>query len=590
MELRTINPRHLKFNLNNPRRTKVAPEQDAQLVANIQAQGLLQPPIVREDGDKLVVIAGERRVRCSIKAKLTEIHVLVRNSNDGGDAMRALAENVVRAEMCSVDLWRHIEAMLGSDQGWTEQGIANALNMSVRSVKRLRVLANIHPGILDYMTTGDEPDHEDLAAIANAPIEEQAEVWKAHKPKKGQDVNWWSIVNPLKKRRLLRKHARFDDELARKFGIAWEDDLFGQGGDDNLYTTKAEDFFAAQTEWLATALPELHPRACIVEKGNYGEPELPPGAQRTYGTPQESDEMGFYIDTRTGAVESVPFRVIARSKGSRGDIDGTVQPKAPGARADVTQKGVTMIGDYRTDALHKALEVNEIDDQTLIGLLVLALAGKNVTVQSPVKSTNYYSRTNDRAVAARQIVEGGVLTSDPETTRTAARAVLRQVLSCRDGMTDSGVVARVAGDAIGANQYLPNMATDDFLKCLSKGAMERAATALNVLPRQTGKATRAALIEHVGEATYILPAARFTLSPADVARLEAETSDRPAYGDAEGDNADLEDAGNGDLEAGPDAGDAGDAGDDRADGEADEDGVAPPPPSLDRAGIVALAA
>ena len=61
MELRTINPRHLKFNLNNPRRTKVAPEQDAQLVANIQAQGLLQPPIVREDGDKLVVIAGERR-------------------------------------------------------------------------------------------------------------------------------------------------------------------------------------------------------------------------------------------------------------------------------------------------------------------------------------------------------------------------------------------------------------------------------------------------------------------------------------------------------------------------------------------------
>lgn len=92
MELRTINPRHLKFNPNNPRRTKVAPEQDAQLVANIQAQGVLQPPIVREDGDKLVVIAGESRVRCSIKAKLTEIHVLVRNSDDGGDAMRALAE------------------------------------------------------------------------------------------------------------------------------------------------------------------------------------------------------------------------------------------------------------------------------------------------------------------------------------------------------------------------------------------------------------------------------------------------------------------------------------------------------------------
>ena len=70
MELKTINPKKLKFNPNNPRRTKASPEQDAMLVANIVAQGLLQPPIVREDGANLVVVAGERRVRCAIKAKL----------------------------------------------------------------------------------------------------------------------------------------------------------------------------------------------------------------------------------------------------------------------------------------------------------------------------------------------------------------------------------------------------------------------------------------------------------------------------------------------------------------------------------------
>ena len=44
MELRTVNPRTLKFNPNNPRRTKAMPEQDAQLTANILAQGLIQPP------------------------------------------------------------------------------------------------------------------------------------------------------------------------------------------------------------------------------------------------------------------------------------------------------------------------------------------------------------------------------------------------------------------------------------------------------------------------------------------------------------------------------------------------------------------
>lgn len=533
MELRTVNPRTLKFNPNNPRRTKAMPEQDAQLTANILAHGLIQPPVVREDGEDLVIVAGERRVRCSIKAKLAEIPVLVRGADDGADAMRSLAENVVRAEMCSVDLWRHIEAMLGSDQGWNEQGVATALNMSVRAVKRLRLLANIHPAILDHMAKGDEPDPDDLQILANAPIEEQEAVWKQHKPRKGQEASWWSIVNPLRKRRLMRKDARFDDDLARKFGISWEDDLFGPGGEDNLYTTKVQEFFDAQTEWLATNLASLHPNACIVEAAKYGGVELPPGAERVYGKPQDTDEMAFYLDRQTGRVEGIPFRVPVRTRGERGSARSSAT-KAPSARADVTQKGMAMIGDYRTDALHQALRDNPIDDQTLIGLLVLALAGQNVSVQSPLTSTRF----GERGRVAGQVIDGGVLTRDPEALRAAARRMLQNVLSCRDGMTSSGPVARVAGDAIGADQFLPNMATDEFLKCLSKGAMERAASAENVLPRNTGKATREALIAHVGQGTYVLPAARFALTSAEVTTLSARAADYAADPDTDEDDPD----------------------------------------------------
>lgn len=533
MELRTVNPRTLKFNPNNPRRTKAMPEQDAQLTANILAHGLIQPPVVREEGEDLVIVAGERRVRCSIKAKLPEIPVLVRGADDGADAMRSLAENVVRAEMCSVDLWRHVEAMLGSDQGWNEQGVATALNMSVRAVKRLRLLANIHPAILDHMAKGDEPDPDDLQILANAPLEEQEAVWKQHKPRKGQEASWWSIVNPLRKRRLMRKDARFDDDLARKFGISWKDDLFGPGGEDNLYTTKVQEFFDAQTEWLASNLASLHPNACIVEAGKYGSVELPPGAERVYGKPQDTDEMAFYLDRQTGRVEGIPFRVPVRTRGERGSARSSAT-KAPSARADVTQKGMAMIGDYRTDALHQALRDNPIDDQTLIGLLVLALAGQNVSVQSPQSSTRY----GERGRVAGQVIDGGVLTRDPEALRATARRMLQNVLSCRDGMTSSGPVARVAGDAIGADQFLPNMATDEFLKCLSKGAMERAASAENVLPRNTGKATREALIAHVGQGTYVLPAARFALTSAEVATLSARAAEYAADPDTDEDDPD----------------------------------------------------
>ena len=72
-----------------PRRTKASPEADAQLTANIKAIGLIQPPIVREQGGKLVAIAGDRAVRCLTAAGLAEIHALVTKHDDNADPLRA---------------------------------------------------------------------------------------------------------------------------------------------------------------------------------------------------------------------------------------------------------------------------------------------------------------------------------------------------------------------------------------------------------------------------------------------------------------------------------------------------------------------
>jgi hypothetical protein len=51
MELRTADPRTLKINPNNPRRTKAGKFSDDQMLP--KASGLLQPPLVREDGEDL---------------------------------------------------------------------------------------------------------------------------------------------------------------------------------------------------------------------------------------------------------------------------------------------------------------------------------------------------------------------------------------------------------------------------------------------------------------------------------------------------------------------------------------------------------
>jgi len=131
------------------------------------------------------------------------------------------------------------------------------------------------------------------------------------------------------------------------------------------------------------------------------------------------------------------------------------------------------------------------------------------------------------------LTEGGVLTADTETLRIAARAMLTTVLSCRDNMTDSGPVARIAGDTVGAAQFLPTMATEEFLSCLSKTAIERAAAAEEVRVEARGKDTRAQLIARFKDATYVYPAARFKMTDADLAKAARRAPYRFVPGSAE---------------------------------------------------------
>jgi len=87
--------------------------------------------------------------------------------------------------------------------------------------------------------------------------------------------------------------------------------------------------------------------------------------------------------------------------------------------------------------------------------------------------------------------------------------VLSDVLSCRENRSDSGVVARIAGEAGGADTFLPNMGTEEFLSCLSRTALEGACAGTSVLPRPRVKDTRAELVKHLAEARFVHPSALF---------------------------------------------------------------------------------
>jgi len=497
MELKTVDPRTLKINPDNPRRTGAGEHPDAQMVANIKAVGILQPPVVREKGKHLEIVAGHRRVAAAIAAGFPE--VLVRGPDDGGDNVRALSENVVRAQLDVVSQWKAIEALVSAD--WTEEAISTALALPVRTLRKLRLLAQMLPAMLTQMELGDVPGEAYLRIIAAASPDEQAAAWKRCKPKKGQQAAWHEIARVLEKRTLPAKVARFDDELARIYGVTWTDDLFVPAGEDGRTTEQVEQFMAAQGEWLANNLPE---GGHLAELDQYGSPRLPREAMRSYGKPRKDESIACYVDPRTGEVEQVGYRLPEPRRGTDASA-GTGEKPVPKPRPDITSKGVDMIGALRTDALHQALRESVIPDEVLMGLLVLGLGAQNVQVRSGAEMRGYGWR---EGIAGR-LTEGGVLTQDLGVLRAAAREMLVEVLSCWTDMSQSGMNARYAGAAIGADALLPNMATTDFLKCLSKQAMERTASANGVAPRNTGKETRAAMVAQCGGGTFVHPAALF---------------------------------------------------------------------------------
>ena len=544
MHIIKIDPRALKENPDDARKAKSTPQGDALLAATIKAVGIIQPPVVSPEadgGNGFIIQAGHRRTKGAIAAELEEIEVIVTDPADDGGAMRSMVENIAREPLNPVDQWRAIERLVAL--GWTEEGIAAALSLSVRQIKKLRLLANVLPAMLDQMVKGDMPDERQLRTIAAASIAEQKEVWKAHKPKKNETTSWWSVANGLSKTRMYARDANFDAELAQAYGIAWVEDLFAPADEDSRYTTDVEAYLGAQQEWMTNNLPK---NGMITELNGWNGPELPKKAERVYGKPKKSDHTAMYLD-RDGKVQSVVYRLPEPKSGKGKTEQGTTAQ--PTQRPDVTQKGQDMIGDFRTDALHEALARAPIEDDTLMALLVIAFAGQNVRVDTGSGNAGSF-RSQIAPHAATLVDETGNLAFDTDTLRVAVRSVLIEVLSCRRNMSNSGIVSRIAGAVVGADSFLPNMGTEDFLLCLSRQALESACADTAVLPRNKVCDTRAALVEHFQEERFVHGSALFAPDANELADWKArnEIVEDENVGDTEG-SVDESEAGDTDPDA-----------------------------------------
>jgi ParB family chromosome partitioning protein len=99
--VRTLPTSALKPGRFQPRQN-FDPDEMASLVQSIQAQGILQPLLVRRSSDdprSYEIVAGERRWRAAQEVPLHEVPVIVKDLSDGEALEIALVENIQRQDL-----------------------------------------------------------------------------------------------------------------------------------------------------------------------------------------------------------------------------------------------------------------------------------------------------------------------------------------------------------------------------------------------------------------------------------------------------------------------------------------------------------
>lgn len=201
-------------------------DQDAlnALVESIKEKGVLQPLLVRKQGDRYEIIAGERRWRASKLAGLKTVPVIVKDLNDKEVLEVALVENLLRENLSAIEEaegfqrlineFSHTQEALSQIVGKSRSHVANTLRLlnlpdAVQNMVKEGQLSAGHARALVGLDNAEALAKQVVAKDLNVrQVEElvakQKEPTKEATPKKSKDTDIIEIEKDLNKNLGLR--------------------------------------------------------------------------------------------------------------------------------------------------------------------------------------------------------------------------------------------------------------------------------------------------------------------------------------------------------------------------------------------------
>jgi ParB family transcriptional regulator, chromosome partitioning protein len=172
-------------NANQPRR-HFSEEALEELSESIRINGLLQPILVRQHGERTgdyEIVAGERRWRAAQRAQLHQVPVVIREIDDGQALELALVENLQREDLSPLEeadayhrlmeSFAHTQESLAKNVGKSRSHIANTLRLRAlpASVKALLEEGKLSAGHARALLGAEDPE-----AMARQAVKKQLSV------------------------------------------------------------------------------------------------------------------------------------------------------------------------------------------------------------------------------------------------------------------------------------------------------------------------------------------------------------------------------------------------------------------------------
>lgn len=210
----------------------------AELVASIVEKGVIQPLVVRQQGDHYQIIAGERRWRAAQRAGLTRVPVVIQDVSENHALEIALIENIQREDLNPIEeaeAFRYLIDTFELSQEEVARRVGKERSTITNALRLLRLPARIKQLVMEsQLSMGHarallalEQD-EDIAEASNEVLRKKLSVRETEQLIKKIKNFSGKVKNDVKAQRVTDPNIReLENELQAHLGAQVR--LIGRG-------------------------------------------------------------------------------------------------------------------------------------------------------------------------------------------------------------------------------------------------------------------------------------------------------------------------------------------------------------------------